>query len=217
MRLHAAERRDFAKEESALVPELAEVVSSEPSPEVAAIAVDEVQQLLAGLNDQAGAIVIRLLQGEDTPSIARDLNCSERTVRRVAAQARERLAAVVSDPVSDARDVRQPAPLWRGQLPCDLDVARSIEPDQPPTHRLEHLTLHEMIGQGAFSKVFRATDGHTGEMVAVKFLRKSLWQDTRAARGLKREFSALSGLHHPNILARVGLGRRTKRSSVSNF
>jgi DNA-directed RNA polymerase specialized sigma24 family protein len=206
-RLHSAECRAVGKEAASLNSAFAECVSNEPSPDEAAVVADELQHLLNTLSGPAREVVIRQLNGDDPATIARELACSERTVRRIVAQVRAQLAEGLVSVEACSNDsstlVRQSTArgltgIHREQLSDDAQ--------QQPTHRLQQLILHEMISQGGFSKVFRATDRATSQFVAVKFLRKSLWQDLRASQGLKREFAALSSLRHPNILHVLGWG-----------
>ena len=206
VRHYATDRRQMTKEESGLEQALNEKIANDPSPEDAALVADEVQHLMSGLDGRAREVVVRQLQGDDTAQIARELGCSERTIRRIAERVRTQLSFEVVRPAieQDASAIRR----FRedgGASPARRAASCSTGPVQP-THSINDVVLHELIGQGTFSKVFRATDRTSAQTVAVKFLRKSLWQDARAADGIKREYAALSGIRHPNILRANGWG-----------
>jgi serine/threonine protein kinase len=57
-----------------------------------------------------------------------------------------------------------------------------------------------VIGRGGVGVVYRARRRDTGQQVAVKLLGPPPVCDPAAARRLAREFEALHGLHHPNIV-----------------
>ncbi|HLG19894.1 MAG TPA: serine/threonine-protein kinase [Bdellovibrionota bacterium] len=65
--------------------------------------------------------------------------------------------------------------------------------------RLDHYELHETIGAGAMSTVYRATDTLSGKTVAVKLLHAHLSFGDPLAR-FQREAKALTSLHHRNIV-----------------
>ncbi|MFL5260787.1 MAG: serine/threonine-protein kinase [Anaeromyxobacteraceae bacterium] len=57
-----------------------------------------------------------------------------------------------------------------------------------------------VIGRGGVGTVYRARHRATGEAVAVKLLAPPPVTDATAARRLEREFEALEGLEHPNVV-----------------
>ncbi len=59
----------------------------------------------------------------------------------------------------------------------------------------------ELVGRGATSRVFRATSARTGQVIALKRLHRQLLDSNDALSRLRREFSALTRLHHPSIVA----------------
>jgi eukaryotic-like serine/threonine-protein kinase len=72
--------------------------------------------------------------------------------------------------------------------------------------RLGKYEVHETVGAGAMSTVYRGKDADTGETVAVKVLHPHLASGANLAR-FEREAQALSTLHHPNIIAIRGFSK----------
>ena len=188
-----------------------EVVSRDPTPDEAAMVTDEVESLMAALSQTDRDILTRRLQGEEHAAIATAVGCSERTVRRALQRARtEFLSRQPQDSETDF--VFEPADSESGMAE-EIPTAGSAEAAQHRTVSLPEasfvygdIVLEQLIGQGAFGRVFRSRlqDGHT---VAVKFLRKHLWQDSLAAEQLIREVSIVSGLSHPGIVKHLGWGK----------
>ena len=92
---HRAECRDAAREVSP-PPDAAEAswhqaLSREPTPEEAALLEETVEQLLAGLDVDERPVVELSLQGFTTQEISQQLDCPERTVRRLRERVRHRL------------------------------------------------------------------------------------------------------------------------------
>ena len=65
--------------------------------------------------------------------------------------------------------------------------------DSPPAH----YALRRLVGRGGFGEVFEAEDRVTGDLVALKRLRRG---SLRALTAFKREFRAVQGLAHPNLV-----------------
>ena len=63
--------------------------------------------------------------------------------------------------------------------------------------------LERELGRGGMGTVYRARDRETGELVAVKVLRRRLVRDLIR---FNREVGVLSGLEHPNIVRYLGHG-----------
>jgi RNA polymerase sigma-70 factor (ECF subfamily) len=92
---HQAECRDAAREVS-LPPDAAEsswdiALSREPTPEEAAMLEETVEQVLAGLDADERPVVELSLQGYSTQEVSQELDCPERTVRRLRERVRHRL------------------------------------------------------------------------------------------------------------------------------
>lgn len=190
-RIHSADQRDVGRESASDRENMAECLANDPSPEDAALVADALEQLLNRLDPLGTEVLLRQLNGSDTASIAKELDCSERTVRRVSQRLRGQLR------LNDARQKDS-----AGQAEAAVTTRSRIL----STHSLEQLTLHELVGQGAFSKVFRATETTTSQRVAVKFLRKSMWSDSRSRQSILREYAALRAIKHPNVLRVHGWG-----------
>ncbi len=76
----------------------------------------------------------------------------------------------------------------------------------PQPWRMGEYTMHERIGTGAASEVWRATHPLYGE-VAVKFVgTASLSAEHHTDKRLTNEFLILVALHHPNIVRTLGRG-----------
>ena len=61
----------------------------------------------------------------------------------------------------------------------------------------ERFELVRQLGAGAMGVVYEAIDRETGERIALKTIRDL---DSGAILGLKHEFRAVSGIHHPNLI-----------------
>jgi predicted Ser/Thr protein kinase len=66
----------------------------------------------------------------------------------------------------------------------------------------ERFSLLELVGQGGMGAVYRAHDRKTGQLVAIKLLRR---QDGDAAR-FEREARILAGIHDPRVVRYVAHG-----------
>lgn len=203
-RRHRSEKRSVLRESEP--PEDWTAIAREvPTAEEAALLADELDWLVDATEGLDREVLIRQLRGEEVEAIARELAVSERTVRRSQQRTRELVTAdrlhgeLARRTVIRCSDVQQP--LSEQHLP------------RQPTRSLNELLLHEMVGQGAFSKVFRATDRQLGRTVAVKFLKKASWADVRAVGAVLREYEILSGLNHPHLLPVYGWGR-TSRNAI---
>lgn len=212
-----AERHTAAKrsvESEVRVESWPQVVSRDPSPEEAAMVADEIESLMSALSESDRVIVTRRLQGDEHASIAAAVGCAERTVRRALQRARDQFLSrqpaetdfsIASDMPTADRDSSED-----GHEKVTSRLASSTERRQLPLAQASFaygdVVLEQLIGQGAFGRVYRArlTDGRP---VAVKFLRKNLWQNSQAAEQLIREVSIVSGLSHPGIVRHHGWGQ----------
>ena len=71
----------------------------------------------------------------------------------------------------------------------------------------EDFLLERMIGAGGMGKVYQAWQHSASRAVAVKFLRKSLLDQTWLVRRFIGEARTIARLSHPNIVGIHGLGR----------
>ena len=215
---HSAERRSMAAE-SELSDKLdwPAVVSRDPTPAEAAMVTDEIESLMSGLSSVDREILTRRLQGEQHAAIATAVGCSERTVRRSLQRIREKYVDSHDGEVlrpGDQSGTDGPGRRTAAQQ-SEVRVARSELPtrlaeqstNESPAVQYSDVTLHRLIGQGAFGKVYQATRRSDGSTVAVKYLRKAFWRNSQAAEQLVREVSIVSKLSHPGIIKHFGRGR----------
>jgi RNA polymerase sigma factor (sigma-70 family) len=225
--MHSAERRSIhAEREQQPDSDWPAIAARDPTPAEAALVTDEIEHLMSNLSSTDREILTRRLQGEQHVSIAEAVDCSERTVRRSLQRIRERYLAINEDEVFAPVGPTEPVGA-RGASSAvgtnhvgedrrnELPMHRSVEqvPPPSPTAHFSDVVLHELVGQGAFGKVFRATRREDGSIVAVKYLRKSLWKHQPATDQLIREVAVVSALCHPGIIQHFGWGR-TGRGAV---
>ncbi len=65
---------------------------------------------------------------------------------------------------------------------------------------LGRYVIHEELGRGGMSVVYRGEDPSLKRIVAIKVLHDHLTEDTQARERLHREAVAVAKLHHPNII-----------------
>ena len=97
---HSAARRDMAKEESKGASTNATEftpVDREPTPDVAVALTEQLQQVLSKLTPTARLVLGSRLQGQTIDEIGRDLGRSQRTVRRLLAQAERSIEQLAHD------------------------------------------------------------------------------------------------------------------------
>jgi len=75
----------------------------------------------------------------------------------------------------------------------------------PPSHPgllacLDRFEIHELVGYGGMGAVFKARDPKTGEIVAIKLLRKELAVNPRAVHRFLVEARHMQRMSHPNIV-----------------
>lgn len=185
-----------------------EAVSREPSPQDAALVVDEVKSLMTQLDATDREILSRRLRGDQQSEIAQALNCSERTIRRSLQRIRALFLqrqegseefTVKPDQENLGTDSRTSSP------PVPFTIRQIQQPE--PTFAYSEFRLQKLIGNGGFGKVYRAHRTSDGSVVAVKFLKKQFWRDQRAAQTMIDEVMRAAALCHPNIVRYLGWGR----------
>src|SRR5512142_945470 len=88
-------------------------------------------------------------------------------------------------------------------------VAAPVAPPyarQVPPRMLGPYEVLSMVGRGGIGTVYRARHRRSGHEVAVKLLGPPPACDPAAARRLAREFEALRGLRHPNVVRVLDAG-----------
>jgi RNA polymerase sigma factor (sigma-70 family) len=202
-----AQRRNVAVEATSHELDWQVIVARDPSPEEAALLADEVESLMAKLAHSDREVLTRRLQGEDQTVIATALNCSERTVRRALARIQDvatahfKIANVSTDDSSLLAAFRQTR--IHENLPTATTSENSL---QSPTALYGDFVLHELVGQGGFGKVYRASRRSDGATVAVKSLKKRFWINRPAVASFVAETQQVSSLSHPNIIRHHGWG-----------
>jgi serine/threonine protein kinase len=64
---------------------------------------------------------------------------------------------------------------------------------------MDNFVKHEKLGEGTYGVVYKATDKHTGDIIALKRTRLNQAEDGIPVNSI-REISLLKTLHHPNII-----------------
>lgn len=83
--------------------------------------------------------------------------------------------------------------------PSSETHSSSQYPDLPPKYQ-----LLEVLGEGAFSKVYKGMNKITQEVVAIKIINKENLSAKQAAN-IKNEINVLSKVHHKNVLRLIEL------------
>ena len=208
VRLHTAAQRSV-EIESADDPTVAfrPAIAEEPAVEHVVMMTEEILRVINSLGELDAQIASQLLQGRTVAQIVSVLKCSDRTVRRTL----EHIRRSCESEFGNSPDTSGLAEFAAERIlrilvranssPTLSDAAQTV-----PTHRYTDLLLQELIGEGGFSKVFRAIDRTTGKTVAVKFLRRALWKDPDSALSIRREYAILRTIRHPGILRVDGWG-----------
>ncbi|MGE0711882.1 MAG: protein kinase [Planctomycetota bacterium] len=79
-------------------------------------------------------------------------------------------------------------------------ILRSPDLDASSETQLGRYTIRGMLGRGGYGVVYRAWDVALEREVALKVLPKEMHDDAEAVARFFREASAISRLHHPNIV-----------------
>ena len=152
-------------------------------------------RLFVELNADLVAVVELLLWGQTQREIGKALQIDERTVRRRLQEIKRRLAK---------------RPLNDDDCQNDLvigDVANDLAAVGMPIMKYNEFVLSKLVGSGAFGKVYRAAMQCDGQTVAVKFLRKSFWQNETVKRTFLQEMRLAAKVSHPHVLKFRGIGQ----------
>jgi eukaryotic-like serine/threonine-protein kinase len=128
-----------------------------------------------------------LLTGKTQREIAGALGVDERTVRRRVTRLRDVLA-----PVSRSVSTTPHGTFSSATLPR-IDYREFV--------------LGRLVGAGGFGKVYRAAMQTDGSLIAVKFLRKSFWQNNEAKQSFLREIDQASQINHSGVVRYLGWGQ----------
>ena len=193
VRHHTADRRSVDHEQVSSPDWAQGMLQRGPTAEHAAVLLEEVERLMSRLDATAREVLVLTLQGQDANMIAGRLGLNERSVRRALERIRDLIPLEHADQMAPSKSPVE-------ALPREKVLDQSREAKQG-TATYNQFVLQQFVGSGAFSKVYRAVERSTGLTVAVKFLRKECWHDTRATDALIREYNLLKQLNHEKILA----------------
>src|SRR5262249_51354988 len=83
------------------------------------------------------------------------------------------------------------------------ELRRSVDGDAESASSsplLARYDLHEKLGEGAMSQVFRGEDRQLHRPVAIKLLKESLLFQETARKRFEREAQSLARMDHPNVV-----------------
>ena len=89
--------------------------------------------------------------------------------------------------------------LLRRELMTNFQIERLLRGEKRGFHYGNYKVLY-LVGTGTFARVYRSVNRQTGELVAVKVLRKRFSDDRTQAQRFAREGEVVSSLRHPNIV-----------------
>jgi serine/threonine protein kinase len=89
--------------------------------------------------------------------------------------------------------------MLRRELLTNFQIERMLRGEKRGYHYGNYKVLY-MVGAGTFARVFRSVNQQTGEIVAVKVLRKRFSEDREQAQRFIREGELVAALRHPNIV-----------------
>ena len=86
------------------------------------------------------------------------------------------------------------------QSPSTLsNIATVSEDGEAVLGRVDHYVFRELLGEGGFGKVYRATDEVAGRDIAVKLLPAHVSLSADSINEIKDNFKLVASLNHPNI------------------
>ncbi|MCG8587128.1 MAG: serine/threonine protein kinase, partial [Pirellulales bacterium] len=89
--------------------------------------------------------------------------------------------------------------LMRRELLTNFQIDRMLRGEKRGYHYGNYKVLY-LVGSGTFARVYRAVNQQTGEIVAVKVLRKRFSEDIEQAQRFTREGELMAAIRHPNIV-----------------
>jgi len=183
-----AAKRSIDREESADSVAY-NAISPEPTAAEVVAVLEQLHLATKGLSADELFAITASLQGQSVAEISVSLKKSDRTIRRLLAEGRQKieqqlLAGNESIPLPTILEVKQQSAL-----------------------QYSDFILEKLLGSGGMGKVFRARDKGKGKTVAIKALHKSRLSDKRAVSQFVQEAQILTKLRHPNIVGVQGLGQ----------
>lgn len=107
--------------------------------------------------------------------------------------------------VPDAHGTGLPPPASSRQPFADTTAdIQSLTPLQPGVLLNNTYRVERMLGRGGMGEVYRGTNVHTGDQVAIKVIRPELVDDTQMRDLFLREATALRKIRHPAIVSYEG-------------
>lgn len=168
---------------------LATATVPEPAPSEVVAIIEELSLLIQDLPPEERLVLTASLQGQENAEICSTIGKSERTVRRLLANARNKLEQRLLHHNTPELDSQPPAVEYAAPL------------------RYEDYVLEQLLGSGGMGKVFRARVKGTQQKVAIKALHKKRQFDRRAVSQFVNEAQVLTKLQHPHLVRVEGLGR----------
>jgi RNA polymerase sigma factor (sigma-70 family) len=210
---HLAQKRSVRAEQGDVhVDESARhAISREPSPDAAAALAEELSVMMAQLKPAARRVVEWRLQGESLADIAKETGCSERTVRRHLQAARQViLRRQGAEGLGGARHVPTESRMTNAPPTTTRKrTGRQTDPNAPL--RFDEFLLQRQLGTGGTGKVYQALHKPTGDVVAVKYLKKSYIRHHEVVARFVHEAQLVAKFDHANIVRVRGLGRTPNR------
>lgn len=222
---HTADKRSVAAEHPPGVESsiLSAVPSLDPTPAEAAAFADELEAVFAELSPPERRVLEMRLQGELVDDIAREMEISERTVRRWLDKIREVLTrrfgdqAAAPDQLSSALFAKESAPSRGTSRSSDRKgTARTVSatsigrrsdfPSGLAPLAFADFKLKRLLGAGVTGKVYLARQKSLDRDVAVKFLRKTHQSNRDIVELFLQEAETAAKLQHPGIVKVHGLG-----------
>ena len=187
-----------------------DVTISDPQLELAASAADEhvaavelsdlVEHILEQQKPLMRKVLTARLAGFSVAEIALQNKRSERTIGRTLSRFKTSFAAMCPG----HREIQRLA----SSLAEDVN-ANGFNGEIVPSPKLvsyHQFDLLRMLGSGEFAKVYLARNKHSGELMAVKVLKKIWNKDKRAIASFQNEINTLAQMDHPRIVRLLGSG-----------
>lgn len=118
---------------------------------------------------------------------------------------------------SSTRAVPAPEPVPAAGKSYDSSsyVSHKSKAAKPVQKNVESLyILHDELGSGAFSTVYRGTKKDTGEVYAIKHIAKKDVQSEEDIQALMEEVGILEDIHHPHVMQIFGFYEDPKYYSL---